>query len=95
MGWFGSNTSDQPTLSAPEPSKDGGYIAPDRTARAQCWDGRDSFFDCLQKNGIIDSVKEDAKAREACAPELKEFEKHCASSWVGIRTCENYWGCSD
>ncbi|KAK4540864.1 hypothetical protein LTR36_008806 [Oleoguttula mirabilis] len=84
MGWFGSSdsTGSQPSPTAPEASKDGGYIAPDRTARAQCWEGRDAFFHCLQQNGIIDSVKEDAKAREACAPELKEFETHCASSWV-------------
>ncbi|CZT15211.1 related to Cytochrome c oxidase subunit 6B-like protein new16 [Ramularia collo-cygni] len=80
MGWFSS--SPQNTLASPEPSKDGGYIAPDRTARAQCWEGRDSFFKCLDKNGIVDSVKEDEKARKLCAPELKEFEAACASSWV-------------
>ena len=87
MSWFGSSSSSTaqstPTLSKPEASQDGGYIAPDRTARAQCWEGRDAFFQCLEKNGIIDSVREDGKARAACAPELKEFEKHCASSWVG------------
>lgn len=81
MGWFGSNEA-QTTPPAPEPSKDGGYIAPDRTARAQCWEGRDSFFRCLDRNGIVDSVKDDEKARQACAEELKEFEKGCASSWV-------------
>ena len=83
MGWFsfGKETESH----APEPSNDGGYIAPDRSARAQCWEGRDAFFRCLEKNDIIDSVKEDEKARQACAPELKEFEKACASSWVGRR----------
>lgn len=80
MGWFSSSPSN--ALTAPEPSNDGGYIAPDRTARAQCWEGRDSFFRCLDKNGIVDSVKEDEKARKLCAPELKEFEAACASSWV-------------
>lgn len=85
MGWFGSSDSTgsaQASPTAPEASKDGGYIAPDRSARAQCWEGRDLFFQCLERNGIIDSVKEDEKARQACAPELKEFETHCASSWV-------------
>jgi len=43
---------------------------------------RDEFFECLDRNDILDSVKEDAKARKACAPELVEFEKACASSWV-------------
>lgn len=80
MGWFSSDS--KPAPPAPEPSKDGGYIAPDRSARAQCWEGRDSFFQCLDRNGIIDSVKENAKAEQLCAPELREFEKACASSWV-------------
>ncbi|KJY00336.1 hypothetical protein TI39_contig336g00043 [Zymoseptoria brevis] len=80
MGLFSSSSPASPP--APEPSNDGGFIAPDRTARAQCWEGRDNFFACLERNGIVDSVREDAKARAACAPELKEFEKVCASSWV-------------
>lgn len=78
MGWF----SESPSHAAPEPSKDGGYIAPDRSARQQCWDGRDAFFQCLDRNGIIDSVKEPEKARKACGPELKAFEGACAESWV-------------
>lgn len=81
MGWFSSSPS-SPSPAAPEPSKDGGYIAPDRTARAQCWEGRDSFFRCLDQHGIIDSVKEDDKAKKLCAKELREFEGACASSWV-------------
>ena len=59
------------------------HIAPDRSARQMCWDGRDSFFQCLERHGIVDSVREDEKAKKLCAPELKEFEKYCASSWVG------------
>lgn len=83
MGLFGSSTP-KTDPSNPPASQDGGYIAPDRTARAQCWEGRDSFFRCLDQHGIVDSVKEDEKARKVCAPELKEFEKVCAASWVGI-----------
>ncbi|TKA74942.1 hypothetical protein B0A55_04949 [Friedmanniomyces simplex] len=89
MSWFGAGNSTttttntaKPTPAAPTPSQDGGYIAPDRTGRQRCWDGRDSFFQCLEKNDIVDSVKEDAKARKLCAPELGEFERVCASSWV-------------
>lgn len=81
MGLFSSSQT-QTKPPQPEASKDGGFIAPDRTARAQCWEGRDAFFACLEKNGIIDSVREDKKAREHCAPELAQFEKTCASSWV-------------
>lgn len=87
MGLFGSSTP-KSDPSHPPPSQDGGYIAPDRTARAQCWEGRDSFFRCLDQHGIIDSVREDEKARQMCAPELKEFEKVCAASWVRIVTDE-------
>jgi len=86
MGWFGGSSA-QPTPPPPAPSTDGGFIAPDRTARAQCWDGRDSFFKCLDRHSIIDSVREDEKARKVCAPELKEFESACASSWVRTVGC--------
>ncbi|KAK3070788.1 hypothetical protein LTR53_009822 [Teratosphaeriaceae sp. CCFEE 6253] len=81
MSWLRATPS-QPTPSTPEASQDGGYIAPDRTGRQKCWDGRDAFFACLETHGIIDSVKQDDKARKACAPELGEFERTCASSWV-------------
>merc|ERR1711877_11521 len=70
MGWFSTGNS-QAAPPPPEPSQDGGFIAPDRSARAVCWEGRDNFFKCLERNGIVDSVKEDEKARQACA-----------SSWV-------------
>ncbi|KAK5173009.1 uncharacterized protein LTR77_003131 [Saxophila tyrrhenica] len=79
MGWF-STTS--PSTTSPEPSQDGGFIAPDRSARQQCWEGRDAFFQCLDRNNIVDSVKESDKAQKACAPELKAFEGACAESWV-------------
>ncbi len=82
--WFSTTKSESPT---PEPSKDGGYIAPDRTTRAQCYDGRDSFFACLDRNNILDSQKDDALARKLCPAELKEFERSCAASWVSDMMC--------
>ena len=82
MSWFGFGQTKQPSAPAPEPSNDGGYIAPDRSARAICYEKRDAFFSCLDRNGILDSVKEDEKAKKACPAELKEFERNCASSWV-------------
>lgn len=83
MGWFTSTSSSPaPAISSPESSRDGGFIAPDRTARQQCWDGRDSFFKCLDDHGIVDSVKEGEKAEKVCGRELREFERCCASSWV-------------
>lgn len=79
MSWFTTAPEKAPE---PKPSSDGGYIAPDRSARAQCWEGRDNFFKCLDRVDIIDSVKEDEKARQHCMPELREFEKACQGSWV-------------
>ena len=78
MGWLSST----PKAAPPEASKDGGFIAPDRSTRQRCWEGRDSFFKCLDENGIIDSVKEHEKASKLCSPELKAFEGACADSWV-------------
>jgi cytochrome c oxidase assembly factor 6 len=81
MGWF-SNSPSTPKPPPPESSKDGGFIAPDRSSRQKCWDGRDAFFKCLDDNGIIDSVKEGEKAKSVCPAELKAFEGVCAESWV-------------
>lgn len=81
MGWFGL-TADKKNPADPEPSSDGGYVAPDRSTRAVCYEMRDQFFQCLDRHDILDSVKEDEKAQKVCGSELKEFEKSCASSWV-------------
>lgn len=75
MGWF-SWSSDSSKAS------DGGRIAPDRTSRQKCWEGRDRFFACLDNNDIIDSVKGDKEARKKCAKEIAEFESACSAAWV-------------
>lgn len=80
MGWF-SSSSDSKSVVA-KPTSDGGYIAPDRKERALCWEGRDAFFACLEQNNIIDSIRQDEKAKKACPKELQMFEKNCAESWV-------------
>ena len=77
--WFSTTKPESP---APQPSNDGGYIAPDRSTRAQCYEARDNFFRCLDRNDILDSQKEDEKARKQCPGELREFERCCAGSWV-------------
>ncbi|TVY42812.1 Cytochrome c oxidase subunit 6B-like protein [Lachnellula subtilissima] len=79
MGFFGTTTTSPPP---PKISSDGAPIAPDRTQRAKCWEGRDGYFKCLDKNGIIDSIGEKAKAEKECASEARGFEANCASSWV-------------
>ncbi|KAF3914962.1 hypothetical protein ABW20_dc0110253 [Dactylellina cionopaga] len=56
--------------------------APDRTERQRCWESRDLFFACLDKNDILDSVKDGDAASKKCGSQLKGFERDCASSWV-------------
>ncbi|KAH6677102.1 cytochrome oxidase c subunit VIb-domain-containing protein [Halenospora varia] len=81
MGLFSSSTP-SPALPAPKISSDGAPIAPDRTQRAKCWEARDGYFRCLDKNNIVDSLTEHDKAEKGCAKEGREFEGNCASSWV-------------
>lgn len=78
MGLFSTPTQ----TPAPKPSPDGAFEAPNRTARANCWRARDQFFDCLERNAIIDSIKDKEGAQSACGEESKGFDKECASSWV-------------
>lgn len=95
LSWLsgGSNSSSQP---APvrQKSKDGGYVAPDRNMREICYESRDLFFECLDKNDILDANREDEKARKLCPKEVTEFERDCAKSWVscisGLQPCYNH-----
>lgn len=59
-----------------------GAVAPDRSERAKCWEARDVYFSCLDKANIIDPVKEDKAARNACSSQTMRFEQDCATSWV-------------
>jgi cytochrome c oxidase assembly factor 6 len=80
--WLTSSaTHSQPAAVRPK-SKDGGYVAPDRNAREVCYESRDIFFECLDKNNILDAVREDEKSRQVCPQEVKDYERDCARSWV-------------
>lgn len=85
MGLFSTSnslTSSSSSLNKPAISSDGTPIAPNRTQRAQCWEGRDAYFECLDRNNIVDSIKEAKTAEKQCSKEGVMFEKNCASSWV-------------
>jgi len=91
MSWLpswlgGPSSSSNPSLpsSAHQPprSKDGGYVAPDRTSREHCYESRDLFFQCLDKHEILDAVKEDEKSRKVCPEEVGAYERDCARSWI-------------
>jgi cytochrome c oxidase assembly factor 6 len=77
MGWLPWSSSDPKNTAS-----DGGRIAPDRSSRQKCWEGRDLFFSCLDDNDIVDSIKEDKEARRKCGKEIAEFESACAKAWV-------------
>ena len=80
--WLGGSTTPAQAESGRPRSKDGGFIAPDRNARELCYESRDIFFECLDKNNIIDAIKEDEKARRVCPQEVADYERDCAKSWV-------------
>lgn len=94
MGWLPWSSGDTNKAS------DGGRIAPDRTSRARCWEGRDAFFSCLDRNDILDGIKDDKEARRKCAKEVQEFEAACSQTWVctalvgGVYLAEDssFWG---
>jgi cytochrome c oxidase assembly factor 6 len=79
---MGVGSSKEASFPTPKISSDGAPIAPDRSQRSHCWDARDNYYSCLDKNGIVDSIKEKEKAEKACAVEGKRFEANCAESWV-------------
>jgi len=79
----GSASPPQPASVRPK-SKDGGYVAPDRSAREICYESRDIFFECLDKHDILDAIREDEKARKVCPKEVADYERNCARSWVSL-----------
>lgn len=86
MSWLPWSSGDSAKAS------DGGRIAPDRSSRARCWEGRDRFFACLDQHDILDAIKDDKEARQKCAKEIAEFEAACSQTWV--RDVHEPWGLS-
>lgn len=52
--------------------------APNREERKRCWESRDAYFRCLDREKVIVPGREG----KACASENKVYEKNCAASWV-------------
>ncbi|KAH8757201.1 oxidoreductase-like protein [Diaporthe sp. PMI_573] len=59
-----------------------GAVAPTRTERRRCWESRDAYFECLDRNNILDAVKDEKAAAKQCGGESAVFEKDCATEWV-------------
>jgi hypothetical protein len=91
MGWqlWGSGSSDD---SGVKKTTGGAFESPSRSNRKQCYAARDAFFECLDKNNVLDSINTKAgraKAASFCGQFDQEFEKNCAHSWVSQ---EVYYG---
>lgn len=61
-----------------------GVRAPDRTERKRCWEARDQYFACLDRNNILDALKDEKATAKACGAETAIFERDCAREWVSF-----------
>ncbi|SCV74413.1 BQ2448_6845 [Microbotryum intermedium] len=75
---FSSSSSSSTPSSAPAAGSPGSI--PDRSARQACWDHRDAYFGCLEKNNII--VPGSERESGLCQAEREGYEGRCAQSWV-------------
>lgn len=48
---------------------------PTKEERAKCWNARDKYWDCLEKNGSDDKGN-------VCVEFRKVFEHSCSAQWV-------------
>lgn len=80
MSWFRS-TPQSPTRD-PSQTESGEYKPLDRNERQACWAARDAYFACLDRNDILNPLKDGAKATSKCGKESEAFDRDCAASWV-------------
>jgi len=60
------------------------YTPPSRNKREQCWDSRDTFFECLDKVDVIDALDDKNKdtIKKNCSKQEQDYENNCAKSWI-------------
>lgn len=80
--WLTGSSSSASKQPEAKKAQDGGFVAPDRNKRELCYESRDIFFECLDKNDILDAIREDDKSRKVCPKEVADYERDCAKSWV-------------
>ncbi|KAL9080843.1 MAG: hypothetical protein Q9159_007500 [Coniocarpon cinnabarinum] len=83
MSWFRTTPQETPD---PSQNTDGSYKPLARSEREACWTARDAYFTCLDRNGILDSLKDAEEARRVCGAQEEAFARDCASSWVSSYT---------
>ena len=56
---------------------------PNKSKRKECWEARDGFFDCLEKNKIDNSLdpKEEDTVKKNCGDLRDNFQNKCVASW--------------
>lgn len=82
MGWFSSSPAPEQKKAEAATSLDGTYTPMKRNERKACWEARDAYFKCLDKNNILDAVKDADAALKNCPTENAKYEQDCATSWV-------------
>jgi Cytochrome oxidase c subunit VIb len=55
---------------------------PLRDERRICYEARDAFFSCCDRNKIENPLHDVDMVARVCKTEGKKFEKNCISSWV-------------
>jgi len=55
---------------------------PLRETRKVCYEARDAFFTCCDKNNIENPLRDVNNVQRFCKSEKARFDKDCASSWV-------------
>lgn len=57
--------------------------APTREQRQLCWNARDAYFSCLDRNDIVQPAEgELGDVKGVCADFRKAYESSCGKSWV-------------
>lgn len=67
----------------PSSSQQTSTPAPTREARQACWEHRDVYFGCLDKESVAVPGQEGIESK--CANEREIYGKECAASWVSRR----------
>ncbi|WRT65874.1 uncharacterized protein IL334_002825 [Kwoniella shivajii] len=91
---FGSSSSSSSSSSSASSSSSPNGIegiekpAPTREERNACWQSRDLYFGCLEKNKVLqagDEIIKDSNGKEVsrvCGGERELYERDCGKSWI-------------
>lgn len=55
---------------------------PNKEQRKLCWDARDSYWQCLDKNAPQHQATSGAKEPSVCLQMRQLFQKQCPGQWV-------------